>query len=66
MWLDITNNSRTHMEEIVFRTKGRDGGIIRTMDGEIIKIICATLSKQTATGKEGRFRRSTCLDAYFS
>ena len=40
MWLDITNNNKTHMEEIVSITKGRDGGIIRTMDGEIIKIIC--------------------------
>ena len=41
MWLGITrSNIRAHMEAIVSRTKGRDGGIIRTMDGEIIKIIC--------------------------
>ena len=40
MWLDITTTRRTHMEEIVSRTRGRDGGIIRTMDREIIKIIC--------------------------
>ena len=37
LWLDITSSSRTHMEEIVSRIKGRDGGIIRTMDVEIIK-----------------------------
>ena len=34
MWLDITSNSKTHMEEIVSKTKGRDGGIIGTMDGQ--------------------------------
>ena len=33
------SNSRAHIEAIVSRTKGRDGIIIRTMDGEIIKII---------------------------
>ena len=40
MWLDITSSSRTHVEEIVSRTRGRNGEIIKTMDGEIIKIIC--------------------------
>ena len=41
MWLDITSiNSRAHIKAIVSRTRGRDGGLIRTMDGEIIKIIC--------------------------
>ena len=41
MWLDLTNNnSRAHMEVIVSIIKGRDGGIIRTMDGEIIRITC--------------------------
>ena len=38
MWLGKTNsNIRAHMEAIVSRTKGSDGGIIRTMDREIIK-----------------------------
>ena len=40
LWLDITTSSITHMDEIVSRTRGGDGGIIKTMDGEIIKIIC--------------------------
>ena len=40
LWLDITNSRRTHIEDIVSRTRGRDGRIIRIMDGEIIKIIC--------------------------
>ena len=40
LWLDITNSSRTHLEEITSSTGGRDGKIIRTMDEEIIKIIC--------------------------
>ena len=40
MWLDIiSSNNRAHMEVIVSRTKGKDGGIVKTMDGEIIKII---------------------------
>ena len=43
MWLDITSsNSRAHMGAIVSRTRARvkDGGIIKTMDGEIIRITC--------------------------
>ena len=40
LWVDIASSSRTQMEEIVSRTKGRDNRIIKTMDGEIIKIIC--------------------------
>ena len=67
MWLDITSsNNKAHMEAIVSRTRGRDGGIIKTMDGEIIKIICHHPSEQIAIGKEGRFGRSTSLDARFS
>ena len=33
------------MEEIISRTRGRDGRIIITMDGEIIKIICRDLKR---------------------
>ena len=41
MWLDTTNsNNRAHMEGIISRIGGRDGKIIKTMDREIIKIIC--------------------------
>ena len=41
MWLDLTSsNNRAHMEAIVSRTRGRDGKIIRIMDGEIIRIPC--------------------------
>ena len=39
MWLNLTSsNNRAHMEVIVSKTRDRDGGIIRTMDGEIIII----------------------------
>ena len=39
MWLDLTSsNNRAHIGAIVSRIRGRDGGIIRTMDVEIIRI----------------------------
>ena len=48
MWLDITrNSSRAHIDAIVSRTraKARDDEIIKTMDGEITKIICHHLKR---------------------